>query len=171
MVGARVEIVAYDPAWARYFEAEEAAIRTALGTVARRIEHIGSTSVPGLAAKPIVDILLVVDDSRDENQYVAALEAAGFTFHRREPDFHEHRLLHRRRPNTNLHVFSLGNQEIERYLLFRDRLRSEPAERDLYEQTKRRLANQLWLTTNDYAVAKSAVVEAIIGRARAVNRP
>src|SRR5262249_27232018 len=134
-------------------------------------EHTGSTSVPGLAAKPIIDITLVVADSADEPAYVPALEAAGYVLRIREPDWHEHRGL--KGPDTivNLHVFSRGCAEIERMLIFRDRLRSDDAERELYEAVKRELAEKDWEYVQHYADAKSEVVEAIIARARAAEEP
>ena len=126
-----------NPEWPAQFARQARRIKSALGERALRIEHVGSTSVPGLAAKPIIDILLVVADSADEPSYVPALEAAGFVLRIREPEWHEHRLFKGPEINLNLHVFSAGSVEVERLLLLRDRLRENPAERQLYEQTKR----------------------------------
>jgi GrpB-like predicted nucleotidyltransferase (UPF0157 family) len=123
--------------------------------------------VPGLAAKPVIDILLVVADAADESAYVPALEAAGFVLRIREPEWHEHRLFKGPEISLNLHVFSAGSVEIERLLLLRDRLREDPAERQLYEQAKRELASRTWEYVQDYADAKSEVIEGIISRARA----
>lgn len=114
----------YDPAWPERFRREAAKIRATLGEVARAVEHIGSTSVPGLAAKPIIDILLVVEDSSDELSYVPALEEAGYTLRVRERDFHEHRMLRTAAKDVHVHVYSPDSPEIERYLLLRDRLRN-----------------------------------------------
>ncbi len=155
-----------DPAWPRQYVAVAERIRQALGPVALVVEHVGSTSVPGLAAKPILDVLLLVPDPTDEAAYVPALEAAGFLLHVREADWHEHRLLRAQDPDVHLHVFSEGSAEADRMLLFRDHLRRNEADRALYEQTKRRLAAQSWTRVQDYADAKSDVVEAIIARAR-----
>ena len=165
--GAPITLAAYDPTWPNLFALEAARIRKALGDRALRIEHVGSTAVPGLAAKPIIDILLVVADSADEPSYVPALEAAGFVLRVREPDWYEHRLFKGPAINLNLHVLSAGAAEIERVILFRDRLRAHPGERQLYEETKRDLARRTWKHVQHYADAKSAVVEAIIARARA----
>jgi GrpB-like predicted nucleotidyltransferase (UPF0157 family) len=162
-----IVIVEYDPAWPERFEREATTIAGALGDRALRIEHIGSTSVPGLAAKPIIDILLVVEDSADERRYVPDLEAAGYVLRVREPDFHEHRMLRTPARDVHVHVFSSGSVEIERYLLLRDRLRSDDTDRRLYEDTKRALSARDWPTMNHYADAKSEVVEGIIARARA----
>jgi len=122
--------------------------------------------VPGLAAKPIIDILLAVPDPVDEEAFVPGLEHAGYRLVIREPDWHEHRLLRKRpRDDVNLHVFGPGCPEIERYLRFRDRLRANDADRQLYEDTKRRLAGQRWAYVQQYANAKTEVVEEIMVRA------
>jgi GrpB-like predicted nucleotidyltransferase (UPF0157 family) len=145
-------------------------IREALGTVAVLVEHVGSTSVPGLAAKPIIDVLLLVPDPADEAAYVPPLEAAGFLLHLREPDWHQHRVLKAHDPEVNLHVFTEGSEEAERMLLFRDRLRANDEERRRYEETKQRLAARNWNRVQDYADAKSDVIEAIIARATSGER-
>jgi GrpB-like predicted nucleotidyltransferase (UPF0157 family) len=162
----RIVIADHDPEWAPRFNEHETRIRAALGEAAVAVEHIGSTSVPGLAAKPIIDILLVVERSADESTYVPQLEAAGYELRAREPDFHEHRLLRPVERGANVHVLSVGSPEIDRYLLFRDRLRAHPDERARYEATKRRLAAQDWPTVDHYADAKTEIVEAIIAGAR-----
>lgn len=154
-----------DPAWPQRYDHEADRIRAALGPRALVVEHVGSTSVPGLAAKPVIDIVLVVADSGDEAAYVADLEAAGYRLKLREPSWHAHRLLIDDEPRVQVHVFSSGSPEVERMLAFRDRLRSEPEERELYERTKRELAAKRWAYVQDYADAKSAVVESIIARA------
>jgi GrpB-like predicted nucleotidyltransferase (UPF0157 family) len=140
-------------------------IRAALGEAALAIEHIGSTSVPGLAAKPIVDILLVVEDSGDEASYVPALESAGYVLRVREPDFDEHRMFRTPEKDVHLHVFSAGSPEIERYLLLREQLRENEEDQELYARTKRELASRNWPSMQHYAEAKTAVIEAIIARA------
>ena len=164
-----VVLVDYDPEWPRLFEREADRIRDTLGDRGLQIEHVGSTSVPGLAAKPVIDIVLVVEDTADEAAYVPALESAGYVLRVREPDWHEHRLLKGPDAKVNVHVFSPGCVEIERMLLFRDWLRRNPADRDLYERTKRELAQQEWKYVQHYADAKSGVVEEIIARARAAE--
>ncbi len=155
----------YDPVWPEWYAAEEAKIRAALGDAVVRVEHCGSTSVPGLAAKPLIDILLVVPDSGDEDAYVPALVAAGYYLRLRERSWYEHRLLKGTVPNVNLHVFSPACEEVDRMLAFRDRLRSHPRDRAEYEETKRALASETWNRVQDYADAKSRVVERIILRA------
>jgi GrpB-like predicted nucleotidyltransferase (UPF0157 family) len=160
-----IVIEEYDQEWARRFERDAQRIRATLGDRALRIEHTGSTSVPGLAAKPIIDIVLVVADTTDERAYVPALEAAGYALRIREPDWYEHRMFRERETNVNLHVFSQGCEEIEKMLVFRDWLRENAADRELYERTKRELAQQKWEYGQNYADAKSAVVAEILARA------
>ena len=111
-----IDLADYDPAWPDLFTRESDRIRSTLGNVARALEHVGSTSVPGLAAKPIIDIVLVVSDSANEAAYVPALEAIGYVLRIREPDWYEHRMLARNEPSVQIHVFSEGCPEIERML-------------------------------------------------------
>lgn len=165
--GKPIELADYDPAWPELYEQEAEKIRAALGGRVLVLEHAGSTSVPGLAAKPIIDIVLAVLDSADESAYVPPLEQAGYVLTIREPDWHEHRLLKGTDPTVNLHVFSQGSPEVERMLVFRDRLRVDEAERMLYERTKRELAERTWTYVQDYADAKTQVVEEILARAGA----
>lgn len=127
---APITLVAYDPDWPRLFGREAERLRSVLGDVALRIEHVGSTSVPGLTAKPIVDVLLVVPDSADEPCYLPRLQAAGYVLRIREPDWFEHRLVKGPDTDVNLHVFSAGAAEVERMLRFRDRLRADDAARN-----------------------------------------
>jgi GrpB-like predicted nucleotidyltransferase (UPF0157 family) len=162
---APVTLVDYDPGWPGLFEREARRIRRILGGTVVRLEHTGSTSVPGLAAKPIIDITLIVPDSADESSYVPQLEAAGYVLRIREPAWHEHRVLKGPDTDINLHVFSRGSIELERMVGFRDWLRSHPEDRDLYERTKRELAARTWRHIQHYADAKTEVVEMIIGRA------
>ena len=159
-----VVLAAYDPAWPGLFERDATRVRAALGEHTVLLEHVGSTSVPGLAAKPVIDILLVVPDSADEPAYVPPLEAAGYRLVIREPHWHEHRLFKGPDTNVNLHTFSPGSAEVRRMLAFRDRLRTNADDRALYESTKRELAARTWAYVQDYADAKGAVVEAILRR-------
>jgi GrpB-like predicted nucleotidyltransferase (UPF0157 family) len=165
-----IVVADYDPAWPERFRREEARIRSSLGEAALSVEHIGSTSVPGLAAKPIVDILLVVEDSGDEPSYLPALEAAGYVLRVREPDFDEHRMFRTPEKDVHLHVFSAGSPEIERCLQLRDHLRENQEDRELYARTKRELASRDWPSMQHYAEAKTEVIEGIIARA-APRRP
>jgi GrpB-like predicted nucleotidyltransferase (UPF0157 family) len=165
--GGPIVLVDYDAEWPSRFEREAERIRSALGDRALLLEHAGSTSVPGLAAKPIIDIVLAVPDSTDEDAYVPALEAAGYVLRIREPDWFEHRVVKPPDVSANVHIFSEGCVEIDRMLAFRDRLRSDEEDRELYERTKRDLAQRTWTYTQDYADAKTAVVEEILARAMA----
>jgi GrpB-like predicted nucleotidyltransferase (UPF0157 family) len=162
---APVTLVDYDPEWPALFAREEARIRDILGDRAVLIEHTGSTSVPGLAAKPIIDIVLVVPDSSDEPAYVPDLEAAGYRLVIREAQWFEHRVFKGPDTNINLHTFSPGCQEIDRMVGFRDWLRTHHDDRDLYERKKRELATQTWAYVQNYADAKTDVVEEIVARA------
>ena len=165
----RIQVVDYDLEWPRLFQRESDRIRAVLGGRVVQLEHVGSTSVPGLAAKPIIDILLVVPDSGDEPAYLPDLEAAGYSLVIREPGWHQHRVFKGPDTAVNLHVFSPGSPEIERYQLFRERLRSDPADRAHYQRVKRELAERDWTYVQEYADAKTEVVEAIIARARAAG--
>ncbi|HKT37232.1 MAG TPA: GrpB family protein [Ktedonobacterales bacterium] len=166
----KIVIVDYDPCWPEQYATEARKIRGALGARALLLEHVGSTSVPNLAAKPILDIVLVVANSADEASYVPALEQAGYVLRNREPAWYEHRVLKGVEPAVNLHVFSLGCPETERMALMRDWLRTHDDDRALYEKTKRELAQRTWKYVQNYADAKTAVVEAILARARS-SRP
>ncbi len=165
-----IRIVDYDPGWSEKFQIHANRIARALNDTVVRIEHIGSTSVTELAAKPIIDILLVVVDSQDEAAYLAKLEAVGYVLRVREPEFHEHRMLRSPELDVHIHVYSQGCPEIERYLTFRDWLRQHAVGRRVYEETKRRLAAQDWSDMNAYADAKTDVIEGIIAAARAAGR-
>ena len=162
---APVTLLEYDLAWPALFEREAARIRRLLGDTVVQLEHTGSTAVPGLAAKPIIDITLIVRNSADEPAYVPQLESEGYVLRIREPDWHEHRVLKGPDTDVNLHVFSPGSVELQRMVGFRDWLRSHPDDRELYERTKRELAARSWRHIQHYANAKTEVVEAIIARA------
>lgn len=164
-----IEIVGYDPEWPKKFEAHAGRIADALGRTALRVEHVGSTSVPGLAAKPIIDILVVVPDSADEPAYLPRLEAAGYVLRVREPEWNEHRMLRTPDRDVHVHVYSDGCPEVGRVLAFRDRLRRDPGDRSRYERTKRELAAREWPDMNAYAEAKTEVVESILAASRAAG--
>lgn len=159
----KVTIVDYDPRWPSRFERRAAELQRILGGRARLIEHIGSTSVPGLSAKPIIDIVVGIDDPDDEQAYLPDLEAAGYDLRVREP---EHRCLRIGEPDepVNLHCYPPDHVETRRYLAFRDRLRASDADRDLYAETKRELAKREWRDINYYAEAKRPVIDEILAR-------
>jgi GrpB-like predicted nucleotidyltransferase (UPF0157 family) len=162
---AAIDLAEYDPEWPRLYEREAERIHAALGPKALRVEHVGSTSVPGLAAKPLIDIVLVVADTRDEDAYVPPLLAAGYVLRIREPDWFEHRMFKGPDTNVNVHTFSEGCEEIDRMVAFRDWLRTHDDDRDRYLAAKRELAQRQWKYVENYADAKSAVVREIVSRA------
>ncbi len=156
-------LVEHDPAWAAAYAEHERRIRAALGAAAVQVEHIGSTSVPGLAAKPIIDVLVTVEDLTAEEDHLDRLLDAGYVLRVREPG---HRLVRTPALDVHVHVLEAGAEAAEDYLIFRDRLRSDPSDRELYERTKRALVEQDWPDMNAYADAKTEVVVAIKERAR-----
>jgi GrpB-like predicted nucleotidyltransferase (UPF0157 family) len=162
-----IELRDYDPHWPVLYAREETRIRAALGDRVVRIEHTGSTSVPGLAAKAIIDIALEVPDTTDEASYVPDLERAGYILRRREPDWYEHRAFKGPDTNTTVHTFSAGCEEFDRMVRFRNRLRADADDRALYEATKRELASSEWTHMQQYADAKTDVVREILRRAEA----
>jgi GrpB-like predicted nucleotidyltransferase (UPF0157 family) len=157
-----IVIADYDPDWPARFKAHRDRVQRALGTVAIRIEHIGSTAVPGLAAKPIVDVLVTVADPEDEPVIVPALESVGYHLRVREPG---HRMFRTPGRDVHVHVHADSDREVPRYLTFRDRLRASARERRAYEQLKRELSAREWEDMNHYADAKSALIEQILARA------
>ena len=160
----------YDPLWPKKFAHHAEIIRKVLGPTALLIEHVGSTSVPGLAAKSIIDILVVVKDSSDEEVYLFPLVAADYVLRVREPEWHQHRMFRTRGLDVHIHVFSLGCAEVERVLAFRDWLRSSADDRKLYESVKRDLSRQDWADMNAYAQAKSVVIDEILARRLTLQR-
>ncbi len=157
-------LVDYTPTWATRFARERIRILEALGQVARRVEHVGSTAVPGLAAKPIVDVLVVVDDPDDETGYLGAMEEAGYELRVREAG---HRMFRTPERDVHVHVWRAGSDDERRHLLFRDWLRQAPDDRALYESVKRRFIGERFTDMNYYARAKGPVIEDIMGRAEA----
>ena len=159
-----IEILEYDPEWPALYAREEERIGSILGDRVGRIEHVGSTSVPGLPAKPIIDIVLEVPDSAAEEAYVPDLEKGGYRLSIREPEWFEHRLFRGPDTNVNLHVFSAGCAEVEAMIRFRDHLRTNGADRALYAREKRELAAREWKYGQQYADATTTVVREILAR-------
>ena len=163
-----LRVVETNPSWPEQYARLADLITTTLGDSALSLEHVGSTAVPGLPAKPVIDIDLTVADSRDEQGYVPALGRCGFALAVREPWWYEHRCLRRQGPACNLHVFSPDCAEAERHRIFRDWLRSHPADRALYANAKRAAAEQtihLGGDTMAYNARKEAVLREIYDRA------
>lgn len=159
-----IRVVDYDAAWPLRFQAQRERIVRALGDVACRVDHIGSTAIPGMAAKPIVDIDLSVPDVEDERAYLGPLLAAGYRLRVREP---RHRMVRTRELDVQVHVCSAGSEWERRHLLFRDWLRHDAADREAYARLKWELASRDWDDMNQYADAKSALVAQITVRAEA----
>lgn len=154
-----IVLVDYDPSWPARFRDEWVKITTALGTEVIGIEHIGSTAVPGLAAKPIIDLLVTVADIEDELRYLPALQRVGYVLRVRERG---HRMVRTPEFDVHVHIWPDGDPAVTAHLAFRIRLRSSTADRDLYAATKRRLAQQDWPTMNHYAAAKTDVILQIL---------
>ncbi len=158
----RIEVVPYRRSWPGRFEQERSRIAHALGPVARRIDHIGSTAVEGLIAKPIIDIDLSVDDPDAEGAYLAVLERAGYQLRVRESG---HRMLRTVTLDLHVHVCGFGSAWERRHVLFRDWLRTDERDRTLYSEVKRGLADRDWEDMNEYAAAKSQAIAEITRRA------
>jgi GrpB-like predicted nucleotidyltransferase (UPF0157 family) len=158
----KIVVVDYDPGWPARFELERDKVRRALGDSALLIEHFGSTAVPGLAAKPIIDLIVAVADPEDE-AVARALVSVGYELRVREPG---HRMFRTPQRDVHVHVWRESDPEIERCLRFRDRLRADPADRADYERLKRELATREWEDMNEYAQAKDELIAAINARAR-----
>lgn len=153
-----IEVVDYDPSWpAAYDELRDAIVR-ALGNAVLSVEHVGSTSVPGLAAKPVIDIDLTVADSGDESAWLPALEAVGLELSVREPEWEQHRCLRAHAPRGNVHIWSPGSIEAQRHVVFRDWLRTHPSDRDHYANIKRTVAAEGHTDVMDYNNAKGAMI-------------
>jgi GrpB-like predicted nucleotidyltransferase (UPF0157 family) len=160
-----VQLHAYDDRWPAIYLEQRVRIGNALAPVDFDIQHIGSTSVPGLAAKPIIDIVVPIRDITAEEDYLNALLDAGYVLRVREPG---HRLVRTPERDVHVHIFQRHDPAVDEYLLLRDRLRSNADDRALYETTKRSLLAKSWDDMNDYADAKTDVIVAIKERARAV---
>lgn len=167
---APIRVVEYDPDWPMLFADARGRVREALGARAIRIEHVGSTSVPGLAAKPIIDLDLTVADPDDEDGYLPALTAAGWRHTIREPWWYRHRMLQLDLPRVNLHVWGPESPESWRHVILRDHLRRDAEDRARYEAIKRESAQAATANTetvDDYNRRKSQVLREIIMRALA----
>jgi len=156
-----IVIVAYDPDWPVRYELEREKVSRALGASAVRIEHMGSTAVPGLAAKPIIDVLVAVAALHDEAAIVTPLEGAGYHLRVREP---AHLMFRTPERDVHVHLWGDSDPELTRHLAFRDQLRRSPTDRDAYVSLKRELAARDWDSMDEYADAKGELVTAILAR-------
>ncbi|HSO47918.1 MAG TPA: GrpB family protein [Rhizobiaceae bacterium] len=158
-----IVIVDYDETWPSKAASMAHKIQDSLGPAVLSVEHIGSTAVPGLAAKPVIDMLLVVADIDDEESYIVPLESLGLRLRVRE---HGHRMLRTAELDVHVHVLPPATAEQIDYLNLRNWLRVSAADRALYESTKRMLAVNTWSDMNHYADAKSEVIQQILTHAR-----
>jgi GrpB-like predicted nucleotidyltransferase (UPF0157 family) len=163
-----IVLVPHDPAWASRFARLREGLAHELAGIAVRIEHVGSTAVPGLDAKPIIDIQVAVPDPDDEPRLTPRLEALGYHLRVREPG--EHRMYRNDARDVHVHIWVAGSEHERRHLVFRDWLRRSPEDRALYAATKHALAGRAWKTMNDYAFAKDDVIAEITARAEAWGR-
>jgi GrpB-like predicted nucleotidyltransferase (UPF0157 family) len=159
-----VEVVPPDPNWPAEFRRVESRILAALGETAVSVEHVGSTSVRGLWAKPLIDVDLTVVDSADEASYVPAMERSGFVLRVREPAWEEHRMFRGADPTSNIHVWSPGAVEPRRTAAFRDWLREHADDHAAYADLKRALAQQGFTDVMDYNAAKGGLIYDIYER-------
>ncbi|NYG55842.1 GrpB family protein [Nocardioides perillae] len=164
-----VTVVPYDPAWPEAYEQVAARVRSALGDAVLTLEHVGSTAVPGLAAKAVVDVDLTVADPADEASWLPPLERAGFVLRVREPGWDEHRVLTLESPVTNLHVWPPGAPEPARHVLFRDWLRRDAVDREAYAALKLALGRRGFTDGMDYNNHKAALVYDVYERAFAAD--
>ena len=163
-----IEVIDPDPDWPRQYDGLASRIREALGWRVLQLDHVGSTAVPGLPAKPMIDIDLTVADPGREQDYVPALEAAGFRLRVREPWWHGHRVLRADEPPCNLHVFGFDSPELIKHRIFRDWLRGNPGDRDRYAAIKRQAAadaNAAAEHVMQYNARKQQVIREIYYRA------
>jgi len=164
-----IQVVEYDGQWPVDFARVSARIRDALGDRILEIHHVGSTSVPGLPAKPVIDVDLVVADPADEPSYIPDLQAAGFVHTIRTPWWHEHRLVKSADPVAYVHIFGPDCPEVVRHLMFHDWLIEHPDERERYADAKRTAAAEMNArpgggTGMDYNRHKEPVVRDIYDR-------
>ncbi|PCJ69256.1 MAG: hypothetical protein COA62_11545 [Rhodobiaceae bacterium] len=167
----RVELVAHDPAWADMFAQIAHEVRMACGDLIVDIHHIGSTSVPELSAKPLIDLMPVLNAFADGARCADILEPLGFYYHR-EYGIPGRQFFRQRGPvNINMHMFERGHVEIERHLVFRDALRSDAELKAAYEDLKRGLAAKFPNDIDSYAMAKSTFIEGVLQAQGAPERP
>jgi GrpB-like predicted nucleotidyltransferase (UPF0157 family) len=153
-----IQIAPYDPAWPQCFETERQKIKAALGPGAIRIDHVGSTAVPGLSAKPIIDIQVSIENSDDESTYLPQLEKQGYVLRVREKG---RRMFRTPKLDVHIHVCRTGSDWERRHLLFRDWLKHDKADREAYQKLKEGLVKRVWETMNHYADAKSDLIQEI----------
>jgi GrpB-like predicted nucleotidyltransferase (UPF0157 family) len=166
-----VVIVDYDPRWPAMYQEEKDRVLGAIGHLVVAIEHIGSTAVPGLGAKPIIDIMTAVPSLADAPACVEPLERIGYEYiPEYEADFPERRYFRKRPVRVDTHHLHMVEQDSgfwERHILFRDDLRVHPETAHEYERLKRELAAQFGSDRDGYTDAKTSFIESVVAQARA----
>jgi len=170
-----VKMANYDPNWPTLFEKEKNLILGAVGCIVVGIEHIGSTAVPGLEAKPIIDILVAVSHLSDARRCIEPLKVLGYEYQPRlEADIPERRFFGKgvppREQHYHLHMVELRSDFWERHLLFRDYLRAHPEVAQEYQRLKTQLAAEYGRNREGYTEAKTPFIESIVAKARAENK-
>lgn len=155
-----IEVVAYSAEWTTIFQIERDRIKSVLGSLVKNIEHIGSTAVPNLMAKPVIDIDLIVENPEKEEEYLPFLIKLGYELTVRERSWYQHRMFRLNAPRVNLHVFGMNCPEHIRHILFRDWLSEHEQDRQYYEQSKR-LAKQENINVQTYNQNKQEAVKMI----------
>ncbi len=159
-----VVVVDYDPQWPIVYKKEKAEIVRAIGDEVIAIEHIGSTAVPGLGAKPIIDIMVAVRHLSDADQCIQSLQSIGYEY---VPE-HEVQIPERRyfrKAHRHLHMVEPTSDFWRRHLFFRDHLRSHPKVAREYYELKKQLASECGLDRKAYTDAKTAFIQSIVARA------
>jgi len=168
----QVKLAAYDPQWPTLYEKEKRLILDAIGRIVVGIEHIGSTAVSGLGAKPIIDIMVAVKSLKDSEKCIEPLQRIGYEYvPERETSIPERRYFRKGKPpkeqHYHLHMVELKSEFWKRQLLFRNYLRSHPEVAQDYLNLKKRLAIKYRLNREGYTKAKTAFIESIVARAEA----
>jgi GrpB-like predicted nucleotidyltransferase (UPF0157 family) len=168
-----VVIADYDPHWPEMYEEERARIIDAIGTWLVDIQHVGSTSVPGMAAKPVVDIMPGVRTLDDDREFIGPMEALGYNFLPvDEDDIPERRYFRRGDPRLfHVHIAEIGGEFWNKHLAFRDYLRAHPDTAAEYATLKRRLAAEYGSDRLGYTNAKSEFILGIEEKAAAAPSP
>lgn len=161
----KVSVVEYRPHWRQMFEDEKRRILTALGEAEALVEHIGSTAIEGLAAKPVIDIMIGLPDFSLADRLVTGIEALGYEYFKKYEDEMPFRRYFARDSNGKrshqIHMVEIGGEFWKRHLFFRDYLRRNPEAAKEYAALKKRLAEREWENVNEYADAKTEFIKSI----------
>jgi GrpB-like predicted nucleotidyltransferase (UPF0157 family) len=166
----KVTIVEYNPEWREMFEEEKSVLQTALREVPSQIEHIGSTAVAGLAAKPIIDIMVGLEDFSIAERVVPKIEALTYEYIKKYEEtmpFRRFFIKEQEGIRTHqIHMVAIGSEFWERHILFRDYLRQNASVAAKYASLKKELAEREWTDVNEYADAKTEFIRKIESEAR-----